>query len=274
MKHESEHSATRIGLRRESSQLLVGQIFAWLSRCFPLHSIVIAAYYRDSVKITVAVLLTSLFSTAAGFSQGKITFANHIPSLDAPLFGPELENPPFSDWANAKFGNTPTNTPAGSQIYNGPLLDGLIVSFWAAPGTGITDAHQLIQGNTTSLLVNGYFASTMVTFPGLPISGQATVQVRVSSGSTLWDFGEGYAAVSPLFTVNVISLGGFASGLTSFNAGWRDGLTLTPFPVPEPSSIALIGIGSALAMFARRRSDYSNMPRRFSDNVAAGVRRL
>jgi hypothetical protein len=203
------------------------------------------------MKTRSATLLALMLSAVVGWSQGSIQFANHLPALDAPIFGPELANPPFSDWANAKYGNTPTNTPAGSQIYNGPLLDGLMVSFWAGPA-GITDAHQLAQGTATATLANGYFAATSVLFPGVP-SGDVTVQVRVHATSTLWDFGEGYVAVSPLFTAHLGVMGSsLATGLRSFDAGWRDGLTLTPFPVPEPSSIALLGLASLLAAGAKR----------------------
>lgn len=205
------------------------------------------------MKSLSPILLALLMSTLQGLSQGRINFANHNLSLDAPVFGPELDFINFGgDWANAKFGNSSTNTPAGTQVYNGSLLSALTVSFWAAAGTGITDAHLLTQGNLTSTLVNGYFSGVIVTFPGLPTSGQATVQVRVSASGTPWDFGEGYAAVSPLFVANLSSIGTLASGLRSFSVGWRDGLTLTPFPVPEPASIALIGLSAGI-MLSRRK---------------------
>ena len=196
-----------------------------------------------------------LLSTYQSFSQGRIIFDNQVAaSLNAPIFGPEVESP-MSDWANAKFGNTATGSPAGTQIYNGSLLTGLTVSFWAAAGTGITDAHLLTQGNLTSTLVLGYFSGANVTFPGLPTSGQPTVQVRVNYNPEVnpWDFGEGYVAVSPLFVANLSSIGTLASELRSFNAGWRDGLTLTPFPAPEPASITLISLGAGIMMFARRK---------------------
>ena len=212
------------------------------------------------MKSLSPILLALVMSTLQGLSQGRIIFDNQVivplnplSSLDAPIFGLELENPPISDWANAKFGNTATNSPAGTQIYNGSLLSGLTVSFWAAAGTGITDAHLLTQGNLTSTLIDGYFSGVNVTFTGLPTSGQATVQVRVSAnGDNLLDFGEGYAAVSPLFIANLSSIGTLASGLRSFDAGWRDGLTLTPFPVPEPTTIAFFGLGGGILFFAKK----------------------
>lgn len=194
------------------------------------------------------------------WSQGRITFVNNLPSLKAPIYGPELDFIHYGgDWADAKTGNSPTGIPAGTQTYGGALLESFSVSFWAAPGV-VTDGHLLMPGNSTTVLgtgsLAGYFPATSVIFPGLPATGVATLQVRVTDPSGLWafagdQFGQ-YAAVSAPFTVNLSSLGSTATGLRSFSVGWIDGNTLTPY-VPEPGTANLLVMG-AVALLLRGRS--------------------
>jgi hypothetical protein len=201
--------------------------------------------------------LLLVLQASLGFGQGKITFGNNLPTLQAPIFGPELDGiNSGGDWANAKTGNTPTNIPAGSQIYGGALLESMIVSFWAAPGV-VTDGHLLAQGNVITTLgtgsLAGYFPTTSVLFAGLPANSLATVQVRVTDPSGTWLFGDNqFAAVSSLFTVDV---GGVfpvtATGLRSFSVGWLDNSTLTPY-VPEPSTPALLLTGTAVIFWCGR----------------------
>jgi hypothetical protein len=187
---------------------------------------------------------TSLFSLLfivahSVLAQGTITFGNNLVTLKAPIFGTELDWINFGgDWANAKTGNTPTNTPAGTQVYQGTPVANFLVRFWAAPGV-VTDGHLLEQGNVTSTTgsgsLAGYFPTRTVTFANLPASGIATVQVRIYDTSGLLAFGNdasGFvASASALFQANI---GSTATGLRSFSIGWLDGATLAPFPVPEP----------------------------------------
>jgi len=197
------------------------------------------------------------FQCALGFAQGIITFGNNLPTLRSPIFGPELDwVNSGGDWANAKTGNTPTGIPAGTQAYGGPLLESMIVSFWAAPGV-VTDGHLLAQGNVTTTLgvglQAGYFPTTLVQFAGVPVRGLATVQVRVTDPSGTWLFGDNqFAAVSALFTMDI---GGIlpdtAFDLRSFSVGWLDNSTLTPY-VPEPSTPALLLTGLAMIFWRGR----------------------
>ena len=193
-------------------------------------------------------------------AQPGITFANNLPALRAPIYGPEPDSIHFSgDWANAKTGNTAGGIPPGTQTYAGALLEGFQVSFWAAPGI-VSDGHLLAQGNVTTTLgtgsLAGCFPATLVTFPGLLPGQVATVQVRVTDPDGVMMFGGsppfGYAAVSALFTVNVTALGAPATGLRSFSAGWWDNSTLAPY-VPEPTALSVFATGAAAIRLRRRR---------------------
>lgn len=209
-------------------------------------------------SIRIGLCLWSVLALNA-WSQGRITFVNNLPSLRAPIYGPELDFINYGgDWADAKTGNSPTGIPAGTQIYGGALLESFSVSFWAAPGV-VTDGHLLLPGNTTTFLgtgsAAGYFPSTSVLFSGLPATGIATLQVRVTDPSGTWAFASDsfgqYAAVSALFTVNLSSLGSTATGLRSFSVGWIDSTTLAPY-VPEPGTAGLLVLGAVALMFRRR----------------------
>ena len=197
--------------------------------------------------------LVLLITTASGLSQGAITFANNLPGLRAPIFGPEIDGSQGFDFANAKTGNTSSGIPAGTQVYQGSLLENFTVRFWAAPGL-VSDGHLLQPGSvsttTGSGAMAGFFPSSLITFPNLPSTGVATVQVRLYDLSSGWMFGQdstGFiAAASALFQVNI---GGMAGGLRSFSAGWLDGATLAPY-VPEPASGGLVVLG--LAVISRR----------------------
>jgi hypothetical protein len=210
----------------------------------------------NAFKLTILVLTASV---SPAFSAGQITFGNNIPGvLVAPIYGVEDG---VNDWADAKTGNTPTGIPAGTQTYHGSLLEGWSVGVWAALGTNITSGAQLFPlaalGTIGTGSEAGFFPTTTATIPFFPPTGKATVQVRVwdSQGGTIpvsqaeWG-SPGSTAVSALFTVNI---GGFASNLRSFSAGWLDPMTFAP-PIPEPTTSCLFAIGALLLgpRFARR----------------------
>ena len=211
------------------------------------------------MKSILATLFLGLVLNLNSWSQGRITFGNHLPAVQAPIYGPELDYINYGgDWADAKTGNTPTGVPAGTQTYGGALLESFSVSFWAAPGS-VTDGHLLAPGNVTTFLgtgsLAGYFPSTSVFFPNLPANGTATIQVRVTDPSGQWGFASDpygrYAAVSALFTVNLNPLGSTATGLRSFSVGWLDASTLTPY-VPEPGAGSLLVMGAVALTYAYR----------------------
>jgi hypothetical protein len=216
-----------------------------------------------SMKTILATMILWPALVMNSWSQGRITFGNNLPSVRAPIYGPELDYVHFGgDWANAKTGNAATGYPAGGQVYGGALLESFSVSFWAAPGS-VTDGHLLAPGNVMSLLgsgsLAGYFPSTSVIFPNLPTTGIATVQVRVTDPAGTWVFAADsigrYAAVSALFTVNLTPLGSTANGLRSFSVGWVDASTFTPY-VPEPNAGSVLGLGAvALLCYSKSRKN-------------------
>ena len=209
-------------------------------------------------------LLITAASTA--LPQGQIGFGNNLATLKAPIYGPELDWINHGgDYANAKTGNTATGLPPGTQIYNGSLAAMLPVSFWAAPGI-VTNGKLLQQGNVTTLTgsgpLAGYFPPTSVSFANLPLTGVATVQVRVYDPFRILDFGGwdvngAVAGTSALFTVDI---GSIATGLRSFSIGFLDPSTFAPYQVPEPTTSGLLLAGSVVLVVWRWKKARSPGP--------------
>jgi hypothetical protein len=210
----------------------------------------------------MVILLSPACAALAQLQEVFITFGNNLPELKAPIYETEIDWALGGDWAYAKTGNTASGMPPGGQVYHGGLLSSWVVSFWAWPGV-VNNGYSMFRSPTTTTLgtgsLAGYFPTTTASFlfPFIPPNGVATVQVRVHDPSGLWAFG-GYdgdgavAAVSALLTVNI---GGTATGLRSFSAGWLDPATGAPYAhVPEPSSISLLFLGGALFLHRLRKS--------------------
>jgi hypothetical protein len=186
------------------------------------------------------------------------TFGNNIPGLiDAPIYGLE-ENPIGRDWANAKWGNTPSGLPPGTQVYGGEKVENWSVILRAGPGI-LTSGWALFASSSVALTIGsgasaGYFPTTTVEVPRLDPSQFFTVQALVwdSQGGTV-GFEQAYnenvrAAASALLVVKA----GDIVPLQSFSAGWLDWNTMTPYIVPEPGLLPLVTLGAGCVWSFRR----------------------
>lgn len=188
-------------------------------------------------------------SAFGAFAQGQIVFNNRVTGeVDARIFGVEAGNV-------LKTGNTATGTPAGTQVYNGvALAAGYTAELWAGANAGSLVAVPGTQTTfrTTSAAANGYINGLTATIPGFDGGTTPVLQVRV------WDNNGGlitsYAAATvrgASLTFTSPQLGGGTTaiptpnmvGLLSFNIA----------PVPEPSTIALAGLGLGGLLLARRK---------------------
>jgi hypothetical protein len=209
------------------------------------------------------VLLTVVATAAAVsvFAQGTVQFINSSAAngVNAKIYGPESGN------YLSKTGNTTAGTPAGTQTYTGAALagSGYLAQVLAAPGAGAAESSLVAAASAAVSFRTGTGAGYFAPNSGATLSnvakdaGVATIQVVAwdnSSGlystwalaSNAWRNGLIAAGRSTLF--NVSNIGGdfntapYLVGLTSFNFG-----------VPEPSTMALAGLGAAALLIFRRR---------------------
>lgn len=198
--------------------------------------------------------LSAMVIAAGAFAQGTINFNNRIAgTLITHVYAPSASDP-----LTPVYGNSSIDTPAGATVYTGALLtgSGWTASLWSGVA-GTSDESLLVLasgGGTTTFRTGtaaGNWAATTATLANVPKdAASAVLQVRIyptSSGSWANALVLGTYGKSQLFTL--ASIGGdfnvptTMTGLTSFSI----------VSVPEPSSMALAGLGAASLLIFRRR---------------------
>jgi len=208
----------------------------------------------------VLLTLTATVFAVSVFAQGTVFFNNaqSASGIKAPVYGVEV-----GDTSVSKTGNTASGLPVGTQTYTGTLLTGAGYLAQILAGNG-ANASTLVAASTapTSFRTGsaaGFFAGGDAVLVGVPADAAvATVQVVAwdntsgqygtwSAAETAWKAGLIAAGKSSPINVNAIG-GGLNSsplltGLQSFNI----------YMVPEPSTMALAGLGAAALLIFRRR---------------------
>lgn len=166
---------------------------------------------------------------ASAFAQGQLNFAN------------------FGSGANAPVYDTDGTTKLAGSAFT--------ASLWWGPGT-VTDSSTLTLLASTAFASSGFFLGGSQTINGQAGGAAVTLQVRV------WDTASGSswasASVLPgarvgessLFSLTLTSpptTPSSLTGMTSFH------LSVVPPTTPEPSTLALAGVGLAGMLMLRRR---------------------
>lgn len=198
--------------------------------------------------------LTATLLAASVFAQGTVTFNNRVTGVVvAPIYAP--------------LGPTDTAKITGNGADYGARLGvegtGFTAQLWAANGAGALEGSLAAAlPSTTFRLGNakGFVTATTVTLAGVAKdAAAATLQLRVwdNKGGTITDWAAAEAAwiagtiaagKSTLF--NVSAIGGDLNtspnltGLESFNIYYA---------VPEPSTFALLGLGTLGMLIFRRK---------------------
>lgn len=172
-----------------------------------------------------------------------------------------------NDPSTQKSGNPANGIPAGTQTYGGPLLSGsgYSVGLFVGPlGTPDAMLQHLQTAPFRTGAASGFFFSFQVTLDGIPGGSFATVQFRAwdNAGGTVTSWsqvmmagGSVAAGVSEPFTVGPLVgpliFDMFPTPVTSEFRSFN--LTV----VPEPSFLALFGLGGIAGLFSYRRQKRS-----------------
>jgi len=213
-------------------------------------------------------LVTMMALTVAlgAFAQGTVQFNNSTAGALTKVYMPDG----LTTYAAAaqtiaqKTGNTATDSVVGTQTYTGALLagSGFTCQLWSAPGSG--QAEGSLAGQTTTTFrtgsAAGRLALTTATLANvLPDAAVATLQLRVfptsygtcANAFAAYTSGDPLAWVGKSITFDCTLIGGTVNtppamtGLTSFSLGVN--------AAPEPTSMALAGLGAASLLLFRRR---------------------
>jgi len=189
-------------------------------------------------KVILALALVAV--TAASFAQGKVNMNND--ATRAVTFGP-----------NAKVGDT-TGGLASLANGSGAVLQ---VDLFG----GLTAGSMTLQQSTTMGPVAGIFGpKTFVATVAGAIDTFWQVKIREVGFATaeLSQAGGGYAGFSPVFTFRASTSIAFnainVTGGTALSTWAAAPILINATPVPEPTSMALAGIGAASLLIFRRRN--------------------
>jgi hypothetical protein len=216
--------------------------------------------------ILAAITLTS---AASVFAQGTVVFNNRVAGLGITHI--------YSGPSGA-FGNGPTDLPVGTTTWAAPYLligtaGGLAGSTTFAQLLGATGAgapeSSLVPSSSPPTTFRtgagaGFLAGTTATFANIPNDSAAgSFELAVWDNSTglypTWTAASAAVAAgtlsggrSPEFTIN--SIGGVVNTPPNIvGAGGLQSFSIVIANIPEPTTVALAGLGAAALLIFRRR---------------------
>jgi len=218
------------------------------------------------MKKLVVIAALSLSGLAA-FGQGLINFGNNFAgTFLMPIFGPDpanvelaLSGVPSTSRVSGVIPNT------GTTVYGGALLQGTgyTLQFWAGSTTAnlqpvYTTTFRTATGDK---LPAGLISGNVTTpIPGVDAGQQALYQVRVwanrSGQLTTWALGQIGGVYGSSAIVQSGPLGGVdtTGGVHPLNPNSTDWVSFNLINIiPEPTSLALAGLGAAAMLIVRRR---------------------
>ena len=205
------------------------------------------------------IILSSILAmaTVASFGQGQIVAGNGITATRFPIYGLQVGSETVQT-----VGNGSLSAPTGSTAFTGGLLSGTryIIEYWAGPASA-TDFSGLSLITSTTFrtaavaanLPNGISASfSGAVVPGVLAGESAKLAVRVWDSLNATGYADsGARGLGALFLSSPLG-GNPAVGAPITAPNWV-GQSFSIALVPEPSSMALAGIGAASLLIFRRR---------------------
>ena len=192
-------------------------------------------------KLILTLLVTS--ASLAVFAQGKIKFENDATHL---LYFNSFMKAADTALANQPMSSSPT--PAGAPF---------IVDLYG----GSTAGNMTRQATTTIGTTLGLIIPVNFTSVDLPGGTVATFQIQIREAgfatAQLALYGGGYSGFSAIFTMTpsfTIAFNSIMNAGGSAQSTLAAGNILVPIGLPEPSALALTGLGISALLLRRRRS--------------------
>ena len=210
-------------------------------------------------------LLTILVAgvSAAGFGQGKVNLINDAASLIVLHTDTGLLNPADVGLAGQAVGNL-TPLPSGAALLAGLyagtssstlfLYSTVTLTDQGTPGGYIPGTHMVLNANaaTGAPAIPGIANGTAIA-AATPWLQVRVWDARFPSYEAAQAVGHNYSGVGPEFQFNPgPSLSYPNTAPAGVNSTWTDGNIVLVWPIPEPSGLALVGLGAASLAVLRR----------------------
>lgn len=189
--------------------------------------------------------LTFVAASVAAFAQGKISMLNDAAHAVT--------------WGNASVLKSSDAALAGTAVSASTQSgSSLIVELWGGTSAG-TMSLQATQPISAADGLFGPFNFISANLPGAVVATMQ-IQIRETGFATAGEAqsGGGYFGFSPIFTFKPSSTIAYNSIINSGGTAlstWAPGQVVVGIaPVPEPTTFALAGLGSAALLIFRRRN--------------------
>ncbi len=203
---------------------------------------------KKTLIASVLGIVASVATTTTTHGQGFILFNNYNSTTYQPVrvggvnaISPTIEVQLF--WALGVVAD-PNALTAGNTAFIDPVTYNSAGAFGGGPGGYFADGSQTLTGYTSgsaTFMVEAWDTSTGATYATATSRGQ----------SLLWQEGRSDGLGGNGIAMGVEPVGNFASGPGAATPGVTTLVNLTI--VPEPSTFALLGLGTAGLWFFRRR---------------------
>jgi len=179
---------------------------------------------KKSIVASIIGVVATVAAIESSYGQGFVAFNNYYSSVD----------------------QTVRTSPAlGGNLLGSSYTAQLSYSFGGSALTPLTAAQGGVVSFNTGGAPAGYFIGGVATIPGYT-SGAITFQVSAYNGID-------YASSTVRGQSALLNLNGIATGALPVGDLGPGLVAFTVSSVPEPSTLALIGLGTGALLFLRRR---------------------